>query len=234
MRKFTTLLAALGAAFAVGNANALVILVDDFDAPYALVADATGADGAAHLGAVQNLGYAPTKLASTRQLSHQVLTSGVIGNTGNLSSVSVGGLPNFPVGSLQMANASGVDSEVKVSWTLAPVALSGPVSFAFKVIESNQGTPTTLNTLDFTLNGSLLANVTLGNVSNTDFFFSLNAAQVASLAGGGSLVMTVNGTPGWDLTLDSFGLQVPEPTSLALVGLALVGAGVVSRRSRSA
>jgi hypothetical protein len=233
MRKFTALLAALGAAFAVGNANALVILVDDFDAPYALVADSTGADGTVATGAVQSLAYAPSKLATHRTLSHQVMTAGVSGNTGTLSSVSVGGLPNFPVGSLQMANASGVDSEVKVSWTLSPVALSGPVSFAFKVIESNQGTPTSMNTLDFTLNGSALASVALGNVSNTDFFFSLNAAQVASLAGGGALVMTVNGTPGWDLTLDSFGLQVPEPTSLALVGLAMVGAGVASRRRKA-
>jgi hypothetical protein len=53
------------------------------------------------------------------------------------------------------------------------------------------------------------------------------------LNAGGTLTMTVDGDNGWDLSLDSFGLTLPEPTSLGLVGLALLGAGVASRRRQA-
>jgi hypothetical protein len=43
----------------------------------------------------------------------------------------------------------------------------------------------------------------------------------------------LNGSNEWDLSLDSFGVTIPEPTSIALVGLALLGAGVASRRRQA-
>jgi hypothetical protein len=61
----------------------------------------------------------------------------------------------------------------------------------------------------------------------------VNAVQQAALNAGGTLTMIVDGGNGWDLSLDSFGFSIPEPTSLALVGLALLGAGVASRRRQA-
>jgi hypothetical protein len=53
---------------------------------------------------------------------------------------------------------------------------------------------------------------------------------VTSLLAGGTLTATFSGLPAYDITIDNFGLALPEPTSLALVGLALVGAGIATRR----
>jgi hypothetical protein len=45
--------------------------------------------------------------------------------------------------------------------------------------------------------------------------------------------MTLSGGDAWNLVLDSFSITVPEPTSLALVGLALLGAGFAASRRKA-
>lgn len=232
MRRLTHLAAAMGAAFALGSAQAAVLIVDDFNTPAGsqVVIDGTGNDGNAVSGA--SLATTAGNLATTRTITHEMLTAGA--NGGNLSSVSVGN-GNVPTGALAMNNGSTVDSQASVSWTLGALPpIAGPVSFFFRVIQSNVGVPAANNVLSFSLNGGALATVSIGNATNQDLFFTLTAAQAASIQNGGTLMMTANGSADWDLSLDTFGLAIPEPASLALVGLGLLGAGVASRRRKAA
>ena len=220
MRRISTLVAALAAAFAVGNANALVILIDDFNSPDITVSDLTTADGA-----VVSAATAP----NGRVVSHDLLT----GTGGSGTYVAIGS-STFPVGALEVANASGRDSEVKISWTLAAGLVLdstfGPASFLFDVIESD-GNPTSVELL--------FNNVSVGSYSipggtlGLPLAFGVSAATQNLMNTGGTLQLVVNGATGWDMTLDSFGVTIPEPTSIALVGLALLGAGVASRRRQA-
>jgi uncharacterized protein YaaW (UPF0174 family) len=72
-----------------------------------------------------------------------------------------------------------------------------------------------------------------GNTSNLPLSFAVSAATQNLMALGGNLELVLNGSNEWDLSLDSFGVTIPEPTSIALVGLALLGAGVASRRRQA-
>lgn len=222
MRRISTLVAGLAAAFAVGNASAVVILIDDFNSPDVFLADQVGG-GASTLG--------PTA-PNGRIVSHELLT-GTNDGTGSGSLVKIGSA-TFPVGALEVANGSGRDSEVKISWTLAAGLILdstfGPASFLFDVIQSD-GNPTSVQLL---FNGSSVGSYSIpGNTANLPLSFAVSAATQNLMNGGGTLQLVVNGATGWDMTMDSFGVSIPEPASIALVGLALLGAGVASRRRQA-
>jgi PEP-CTERM motif len=240
MRKFTALAAAAVAAFAVGSAQATVILIDDFNSPDVFLADQAGGGASTTSGAVSPV----NPLVTSRALSHELLagtnTAGGAGSAVNIGSVS------FPPGSLDIANAGGRDSEVKVSWTLGAGLLSTPgaASFAFKLLQTDSNATdvglsfkqgaTTTNFGNFNLTPNVCSVTGCPALTaSVDQFFALSAADKALVNGGGELILTINGQTGWDLQIDSFGFQVPEPTSLALVGLAMLGAGVASRRRKA-
>ncbi|MCB1900706.1 PEP-CTERM sorting domain-containing protein [Cognatazoarcus halotolerans] len=197
-------------------ANAGTVLIDDFSAP------AVGAYGVTSA--------APTSTDYGRTLEISNITGETIFNTA-VASVQ-GGL-------FSVSNGSGVDSTVTLSWNVAAGLVpsgSSDLSFLFTVVQSD-GNPTNL---DFSFEGSPLAAFAIpGGTNGADLTFGI---ADGALDGGGTLSLVINGATGWDLTLDAFGLAytdpdvtpplnpIPEPATLALVGLGLLGAGALRRR----
>ncbi|BBB30698.1 PEP-CTERM sorting domain-containing protein [Neptunomonas japonica] len=139
-------------------------------------------------------------------------------------------------GFLTISNGSAEDSEVRVSWgfdaDLLPVG-SSHYEFLIKVIESD-GNATDL---EFFYDGLSFANFDIpGNTLNQDVVFSISNSV---LSHDGTLGLVINGDPGWDLQLDVIGLlydspiahSVPEPSTIALFVLGLLGAGAARRRA---
>jgi hypothetical protein len=215
------LLCAMAAIAAVGVAQAAptVISVDDFNSPDVLIQDALG-------------GGPTTVIDSVRTASYELLSGP---DSGDGSTLRIGS-QTFPVGLLEVANASGRDSRATISWAIAAGLIPGDainVGFFLEVVQSD-GNPTSV---DFVLDGSALAAFSIPpNTMDLGLSFGLSAAQLASLANGGTLAMTLNGNTGWDLTVDLFGFSydrqqaIPEPGSVALAGLALVGLAAARRR----
>lgn len=234
MFKLKTLVAAVSLAALAGASQAAVLVIDDFNIPGVAVTDADPAVGGGYVtlfGGVQNI-TAPTNLATSRLIEHNWHSTQGIPN--QVTNVTVGGGAN---GVLTVNNDAGVDSDAKVTWAIAPFALPpGPASLFFQVIFSNLGTPSVPIDLSFNFTGgsnwSKLAAIPSG--VNFPVSFALNGAEAAAIAGGGTLTVELTGSPAWEITLDSFGLEIPEPASLALAGLALIGAGVASRRRKAA
>lgn len=240
MRQFTTLVAAIGAVFAMTSAQAVVLLVDDFNAPDRYMHDNTS-------GAVVTMNDGPTVATqlptpgnvytdATRAIVHNWTIDGTGGCCANLlgsrSSVTIGNQAS-PTGSLSMANAPAHNSEVDITWSLAAdfVPLIGPVSFFFDVVSSDS-VPVNIS---YSLNGSPFSLITTFNAvvpPTVGLAVPLSAAEQALLNPGGTLTLRFTGDDGWDFAIDSFGFRTPEPASLALVGLALLGAGVASRRRK--
>lgn len=224
MRRISAISAAVVSLLAATSAQAALILIDDFNSPDMVVVDQAGG-GATVVNS-------PGLLPNGRVVSHELLT-GTNTLAGNGSKVTIGST-SFPTGTLEVANASGRDSEVKVGWTIAaglvPTAAMGLASMAVTVVESD-GNPTSM---ELFVNGLSQGNFFIpGNTFNDTNYFALSASAQNALAAGGQMMLVLNGATGWDMTVDSFGIQVPEPSSVALVGLALVAGGVASRRRKA-
>ena len=227
MRRLSTLVAALAIGFAVSSAQAIILPLDDFSAPGFTLVDAQGG-GRSTSGVLIGGGF-------SRELTLEVLTPIGVGAGCQFACVSMGN-QTFPVGLLNVANAANVDSEVNVIWDLAAgyVPLGSPVSFFFDIINSD-GNPIQADLFigATEITGVLAASFVIpSNTLNAFTSFGLTMAQQATLNAGGVLRLRLNGVEGWDLILDTVGFNIPEPTTLALAGLALLGAGVAARRRK--
>ena len=195
--------------FALG-ANAGTLTIDDFNS----------GDQSVTAGAV---GTVVSNTNAMRTLTTKLLNTAP--PTQSAAEVSFGGL--------HVTNGGGENSEVTVSWTIAPGMLPADATnlgFLFTVLQSDAN-PTDVG---FFLNGSTIASFSIpGNTFNQDLTFS---AADGLLDAGGTLTMVLNGMTGWDLDLDFLGMSyeagtsVPEPTSIALLGLGVVGLGAGRRR----
>ncbi|MCY7317022.1 MAG: PEP-CTERM sorting domain-containing protein [Rubrivivax sp.] len=227
MRHLATLAAAVGAAFAVSGAQAAVLILDDFSTP---IPGLTIFDTSNAAGSATNVTANPSVYATARTLSHTLLTNAP-NSAGFFSSAGTGALPNFLPNQLNMSNGNATDSRVDVLWNLGSIVASTPTSFVIDVISSDPGVTGSMNTIEAFLNG-----VSLGSqngMTGAVLSYAVNAAQAASLAAGSTFSFVINGADAWDMAVDNLRLQIPEPTSLALVGLALLGAGVVARRRKA-
>ena len=235
MRKLFPLIAALGTAFAVNSAQAMVFLVDDFNTPGVAVSGGDLiADGAGFANATVVANHALVGQVATNRLVY----SNLLANPQSRpvpTTVTVGG---GATGNLDIDNGAGVDATATIRWTMGAFVLPvGDTSLLFNVVFSNVGQPAADNMLNFTMtNGANVVQWTklvgLPGSGAVDRTFALSAAEALALSQGGFLEMLVSGTSAFDLTIDQFSIRLPEPTSLALVGLALVGAGVAARRRK--
>ena len=230
MNRFTALAAAAATTLAMSSAQALVVVVDDFSQPIpgVVIADNTGAG-------VSVVTANPSPTTTSRTVTHTLLTAGSFGanGSGNLSSAGTGALPNFAANQLNMSNGNGVDSHVMAEWSVKAVVGAGvgvPSAFGFSVVGNDLGTiggVASPNTVEAFLNGVSLGtqNLSLGNMS-----FALSAAQAGLLTAASTFKLTFNGADAWDAAIDNLALTIPEPTTLALVGLTLLGLGAARRR----
>jgi hypothetical protein len=137
-------------------------------------------------------------------------------------------------GVLDIENGSQEDSQVKVIWTLAAHSVPANarnVAFLFGVVASDANPAD----MAFKLGGNSIASFAIPpNTDNKALQFDTDAK---TLNAGGVLELTINGAPGWDLTLERIGLSfdllpaaIAEPSVVALLGLGLLGIGLVRGR----
>jgi hypothetical protein len=221
--RFAPLVAALAAVFAISSASATTVLIDGFDygtftnlhSPGTNVAALTGSPG----------------IATDRTVTLVTTQTGTGGAQASPSAYVSDSVYSYSSGSLWNGTST-------IAWTIPAASFvdnGGPVSLYFDTLFSNSGNPT-----DPVSNVVVFGGTALGGVPITSYLpitsssvvnqFTLTPGQVTSLLVGGTLTATFSGNSAYDIIIDNFGLALPEPTSLALVGLALVGAGIATRR----
>lgn len=249
MRRYTPLFAALAAAFSVGTAGATTLLIDDFSLPNPVVT-LQDCDPSAAQNANVGTCHSPSGLYQTSTALNSpplIATSRSVGI--NLIQDTFGSGANLRVGQtvgggvFDVSTGSGASATNAVFWTIPAgtyiPALSASSIF-FNVLNNDHPGQVTVdfsyqifNGVNFTTLWDLGPINIVSAPPTTAQSFGLTAPQSAIFDAGGFLVASFAGPQSYDLTLGSLGLLVPEPSSIALAGLALLGAGIASRRRRA-
>jgi PEP-CTERM motif len=150
------------------------------------------------------------------------------------------GAATSPVGALEVNNFTGRDSEIALRWNLAPgfVPSNATNVRLWMLVAYGDSSPVDVDfsmlSLDLPPSTLLVPTKFINpNIFNTTVDFALSATEAAAVSAGGVLGVRLNGSDGWDLSVDSFGVSydlatpVPEPSSWAL-GL-LGGLGLAAR-----
>ena len=227
----------------------LVVLVDSFDVPAQFVFDSTSASGS---GVSQDSTDVsplavnpPANTVAKRRVTHELLQGGNAGppSPGAQSNAKVSS--GFPPGTLAITNTSGRDSKVTIEWTMPSAFIPSsfavsPASVAFDLLLNDQDV-----VAELFYNNVLFDTRTLAAYDGIAGFpvlvplttyFSLTSAQQDTISSPGNQVLklVLNGPTGWDLRLDNLRFELPEPGSLPLVALALVGAALALSRRKVA
>ena len=240
MTKLLPLAVAVVSTFALGSAQAVALLVDNFNTPLSGGQTASdnvaGGPGTGVSSGVYNI-PSGNGIALTRELIAEC--SSGLGTPATPCMQVVAGADGL--GGLQFLNRTNTTGNGSVIWSIASFTVTNPASLLFVVVASN---PQGSSVVDFRFDGNgdglynnvstdfTLSSQSFGNVP-TSLPFMLTATQAGLLSAGGALRMDVSGGQGWNATIDAFSIEMPEPGSVALVGLALVGAGVASRRRKA-
>ncbi|MEZ5403934.1 MAG: PEP-CTERM sorting domain-containing protein [Bryobacteraceae bacterium] len=133
-------------------------------------------------------------------------------------------------GVFDVNNGTGDDSQVTVDYTIPALPIppgASNVEFFLTIVQSDAN-PTSVD-----LSGVASGSFSIApNTLNQTVFFSVPGVAF----GPGTLTLTFNGAPGWDLSVDSFGVQwkdrspVPEPSTIGLIGAGLIGLGILRRK----
>lgn len=211
-------------------AQAASVLIDNFNGPSMIARDMVNGGGGVSLnGGPVN----PPANTLSRTLSHEWL--GAVGQNNDGGANSDASVDVRTAGALHVFNNFGYDSVVNVSWNLGVGFLGSWSSGAASLVLDFMNTP-----------GIAMYSVYYQDqLIRTDAVSGLQSQfylgeQVQDLIAGsqGQLRLAFTGERGFQVKLNEVRFEVegtrdlPEPAALALVGMALAGAGWASRRRR--
>jgi len=215
MNRFILAATTSGIALLSAAANADVISIDDFD------------------NGDQRIVMTTVGAPVTSVNAYRTLTGTLVDKLPPISAST-----EVSYGQLHIMNGGGENVEVSVQWNMPAFVLPTnaiDVSLSFTIFFTD-GAKTRA---DFTFAGVSVASLAIpGNSENLELMFTMDRAL---LDAGGELKMTLTGETGWDMDLDSVVMNynvpttnnVPEPTTIVLMGLGLLGIGAVARRRKT-
>jgi len=176
-------------------------------------------------------GIAVTDILGTPPLTQPAVTDRTLSSNLLSTNAPIQNDVQVTNGILDVTNGTGEDSQINVIWTLKPNLL-GAVNSAgifFTLVESDANQTSATLAIGATPLGSF---VIPGNTVNKVLTFDLPLAVVPQINAGGQLTLSLDGDPGWDLSLNRFGLTsngdvptVPEPGTVLLLGTGILGLG---------
>lgn len=151
-------------------------------------------------------------------------------NGGNGATPTADATLNIANGYLSLDNDQGVVSRLTLSYDITDLINVGGIT-SFSIFGNDNGA-FGASTISATLNGFDLGTRSLSDGFSGPLTFSFTDAQASPNPD--MLTFVINGSAGYDLTLNGITANVPEPGAIGLMGLGLLGLGVAARRRKAA